>query len=357
MVDGLTFFIILVVLVLIHEFGHYIAAKRNGVYVEEFGFGFPPRVIGKKIGETLYSLNLLPLGGFVKLYGEEYHEKSPHSTTPQIPAHKAFVNKKPWQKAIIIVAGVIMNFLLGWVLISYLFTAGTPRPAGISVDSVQENSPAAVAGLQAGDTLLSLTKNGDVIDLVTTIDLIQTAKRHAGSPLMVTVRRPTGEFTYEMTPRLNPPKGQGALGIVIRQNVEIKKYPWYKAPFYGLYEAANMTRQIFVEIIRIPYQLVTQRKTDAEFAGPIGIAKVVGEARKYGIQALLEITALLSLNLAVLNIMPFPALDGGRLVFVVYEWITKKKPNANFEKYLNFAGIIVLLALSVVATISDISKL
>ncbi|PIT89239.1 MAG: RIP metalloprotease RseP, partial [Candidatus Levybacteria bacterium CG10_big_fil_rev_8_21_14_0_10_36_7] len=122
MVTAIIFFVILLILVLIHEFGHFFGAKKSGVKVEEFGFGFPPRLFGKKIGETLYSFNLIPLGGFVKLFGEEYHEEKKNKTDSQ----RAFVNKKPWQKTIIICGGVIMNFVLGWVITSYLFTVGVP---------------------------------------------------------------------------------------------------------------------------------------------------------------------------------------------------------------------------------------
>ncbi|MBP7966929.1 site-2 protease family protein [Candidatus Woesebacteria bacterium] len=356
MLTAITFFIILVILVLIHEFGHFIAAKKSGVYVEEFGFGFPPRLIGKKIGETLYSFNLLPLGGFVRLFGEEYHEEGKKKET-EIPSHRAFINKKPWQKAIIIGAGVVMNFILGWALISYLFTVGTPVPAGISIEQVQKGSPAATAGLKKGDKLEKIKVNGSEIMLKTTPDLVNAAKKYGDQEVDLYISRGGATNAIKITPRSKPPEGQGSLGIVINQLVETKKYPWYTAPFYGLIEAATMTKTILVELLKIPLQFFTAQKTNVEFSGPVGIAKIVGEARKYGINALLEITALLSLNLAVVNILPFPALDGGRMIFVFYEWITRKKPNQDLEKYLNLAGIIILLSLSALITIWDIQKL
>ncbi len=356
MLTVITFFIILVILVLIHEFGHFIAAKKSGVYVEEFGFGFPPRLIGKKIGETIYSFNLLPLGGFVRLFGEEYHEEGKKKET-EIPSHRAFINKKPWQKAIIISAGVVMNFFLGWLLISYLFTVGTPVPAGISIEQVQPNSPAKSVGLQKGDILEKIIVNGQESVLTTTPDLVNAAKKYADKPVTLQIKRKTETISVNITPRSKPPKDQGSLGVVINQIVKTKQYPWYTAPFYGLIEAAKMTKTILVEFLKILMGLLTAEKTNVEFSGPVGIAKIVGEARKYGINALLEITALLSLNLAVFNILPFPALDGGRMVFVYYEWITGKKPNQDLEKYLNLAGIIILLSLSALITIWDIRKL
>lgn len=356
MLTILIFFIILVILVIIHELGHFIAAKKSGVYVEEFGFGFPPRLIGKKIGETLYSFNLLPLGGFVRLFGEEYHEESKKKEST-IPKSRAFVNKKPWQKAIIISAGVVMNFILGWALISYLFTVGTPVPAGISIEEVQANSPAQKVGLQKGDILEKIIVNGNETVLTTTPDLVNAAKKYADQSVVMQIKRQTQTITVSITPRSKPPEGQGSLGVVINQIVKTKQYPWYTAPFYGLIEAAKMTKTILVELLKIPLSLITSQQTNVEFSGPVGIAKIVGEARKYGINALLEITALLSLNLAVVNILPFPALDGGRMVFVYYEWITGKKPNQDLEKYLNLAGIIILLSLSALITIWDIRKL
>lgn len=356
LITAITFIIILVILVVIHEFGHFMAAKKSGVYVEEFGVGFPPRAFAKKIGETLYTLNILPLGGFVKLYGEEYHEEDKIDKKDKIPASRAFVNKKPWQKTIIITAGVIMNFLLGWVIISYLFTSGVPIPAGVSIMEVQEDSPADQAGLQKGDTIISLNLDNDTVEINSTYELIQATKKYSGQEVMLSYDREGIAKTVPVLARDNPPADQGAFGIVINQEVKIQKYPWYTAPFYGLKQAFDMTRLILVEILKIPVQLITQQKTDVEFSGPVGIAKVVGEARTVGIKALLEITALLSLNLAVINILPFPALDGGRLVFIFYEWITKKRPNQNFEKYLNLVGIIILLSLSAIITVYDIIK-
>lgn len=353
----LTVFLIFLVLVLIHEFGHFIAAKKNGVYVEEFGFGFPPRLFGKKIGETLYSFNLIPLGGFVKLYQEEYHEEDKIEKKSGIPKEKGFINKKPWQKTIIITAGVVMNFLLGWVIISYLFTTGITMPNGIELNEVQPNSPAKEVGLQKGDRLVSIESDGKSRELKSSYELIQSAKEYAGQEVTLTIKRGSETRSFQVTPRENPPEGQGSLGVVIKQLVKTETYPWYTAPWYGLVEVTSMTKQIVVEILKIPVQLITTQKTNVEFSGPIGIGQVVDQARKFGFKAILEITALLSLNLAVFNILPFPALDGGRLVFVIYEWITGKKSNQTLERYMNLAGIIILLSLSALVTINDIRKL
>lgn len=357
MVTALTFLVILIILVLIHECGHFIAAKKNGVLIEEFGFGFPPRLFGKKFGETLYSINLIPLGGFVKLYGEEYYEdkkRKPDKNT--IPANRAFVNKTSAQKTIIITAGVIMNFLLGWFLISILFIQGVPTPTGVTVSHVQKNTPAYEAGLMVGDKLISISHDHKKIDIETTDDLITSTKTFADQETVLQIDRSGTQIPISIIPRSNPPKGQGSFGIVIEQQVEITHYPWYSAPYFGLIKVFSMTKAIATEILKIPVQLITQHSTNVQFTGPIGIAKIVGEARKLGVMALMEITAILSINLAVINILPFPALDGGRQIFILYEWITGKKTNQNLEHYLNFFGIILLLVLSAIITIFDIQK-
>lgn len=350
------FIVILLVLVLIHEFGHFIAAKKNGVRVEEFGFGFPPRLFGIKIGETTYSINLLPIGGFVKLFGEEYQEVKDKKLGSQLK-EKTFVNKKPWQKSLIIIAGVFMNFILGWVLISYLFTQGVPTPANkVIIEKVQSNSPAAQAGIRDGSTLIKIIKDGKEYPLKSPSDLISLAKKFGDQEISIVVRENNSTRTVKLTPRKNPPQGQGALGVVITSFVE-KKYVWYQAPFYGLIEAFTITKTIVTELLKVLFQVVTFQKPNVDVTGPVGIAQFTGQAVKLGKNAVLELTALLSLNLAVINILPFPALDGGRLVLVIYEWVTRKRVNQNLERYLNLIGIAILITLALVITINDIIKI
>lgn len=359
MLTAITFFIILLILVLIHEFGHFFAAKRLGVKVEEFGFGFPPRIFGKKIGETLYSFNIIPLGGFVKLFGEEYHEAKKAEKKAKFDdkdSKRAFINKKPWQKTIIIIGGVVMNFVLGWVITSYLFTVGVPTPNGVVIEEVQKNSPAMEKGIKKGDQIIKLTSKSGPTEILTTYDLTQKTSEFAGQEINLLIQGENKQHEISIIPRQNPPKGEGSLGVVISQKVINVKYPWYTAGFHGFVDAGRKTLFIASQILKLPAQLFVSKKQDLSFTGPVGIAKIVGDARQYGVNALLELTALLSLNLAVINILPFPALDGGRLVFIIYEWITGKRSNAKLEQYLNLGGIIVLLTLSLVITYFDIKK-
>jgi len=355
----LIFLLILTVLVLVHEFGHFIIAKKMGVKVEEFGIGLPPRLFGIKKGETLYSINLLPLGGFVKLYGEEYDEL--HKTN----INRMFVNKTPWQKTLIVLGGVIGNFLLGWFIFSYLVTQGISVPANkVIIEKVTKNSPAQIAGLKEKDTILKLIPpssrrslgEGGLIPLTSSNSLITLTQKYAGQRISLLVQRNNQQLTINLTPRINPPVGEGPLGIAITSSIE-KKYPWYTAPYYGLIEASNITYKIATELGKLILGLITFQKPRVDVAGPVGIANLSGQAIKFGGNAFLQFLGLLSLNLAIINILPFPALDGGRLVFVLYEGITKKRPNKNIEKYTNLIGFIMLLSLAALITVNDIIKL
>ncbi|EKE15363.1 MAG: hypothetical protein ACD_12C00047G0002 [uncultured bacterium] len=345
----LIFIITLSILVLVHELGHFLMAKKMGVKVEEFGIGLPPKLFGIKKGETLYSVNLLPIGGFVKLFGEEYDEHHFSSRT--------FVNKKPWQKTLIVLGGVLGNFLLGWFIFSYLVTQGIPVPTNnVIVEKVTKNSPASMAGLKEKDVITKLIYNNKSINLTSANTLIEETKKSAGKKIKLFIQRNQQQLTIDLVPRVSPPKGEGPLGIAITSFIE-KKYPWYTAPYYGLIEAFNITSKISSELGKMLFNLITFQKQNVDVAGPIGIANLAGQAVKFGRNAFLEFLALLSLNLAIMNILPFPALDGGRLVFVLYEGITKKKPNKNFEKYTNLIGFIMLLSLAAIITVNDVVKL
>lgn len=355
----LVFIAILAILVLIHELGHFLAAKKNGILVEEFGFGFPPRIWGFKYGETLYSINLLPIGGFVKLFGEEYHEANSKlaKKTGGKYNHRTFISKTPAQKAFVIVAGVFANFLLAWLLISYLFTQGVPTPTNkVMVEKTLKNSPAELAQLKPGDQLTYITVGFNSYKLESTTNLIAYSKRFAGERVIFTIKAQGKERNIMMIPRLNPPVGEGPLGLLIT-SYEEKKYSWYKAPFYGLVHSFTITKTIVTELGKTAFNFFTLKKTNVDVSGPIGIAQYTGQAIKFGRNAVLELMALLSLNLAVINILPFPALDGGRLVFILYEWVTKRRVNKHVERYVNMFGMVTLLALAALITIHDVIKL
>jgi len=345
----LIFLLILSVLVLIHEAGHYFVAKRLGVKVEEFGFGFPPRVFGKKIGETIYSINLLPIGGFVKLYGEDevgggkIPVQSSKFKVQSKDIKRAFFARPVWQRASIVLAGVIMNFVLAVVIVSYLFAiVGVPTPAKhVIVQAVVSNSPADKAGLKQGDTILAL--NGEKI--TETVQLINDTKKHLGETISLQIQDAQNHLkTVMLMPRVKSPASEGAMGVAIAK-AKITKYPWYQAPFVGTQEVLNESWLILKGLGQAINQAAVQHQVPKGLAGPIGIEQLTGTFVKEGINSILFWVSVLSLNLAILNVLPIPALDGGRLFFILIEGITGKKVNPQFEAYTHAIGMALLFSL------------
>ncbi len=352
----LVFFIVLSILVIIHELGHFAAAKLQGIRVEEFGFGLPPRVFGIKYGETLYSLNLLPFGGFVRVFGESPDDYEGKKMSEKLKK-RTFAHKKPWQRAIVLIAGVVLNFVLGWAIMSYLFTKGVPAPVDyVIVQEVTENSPAEEAGLEVGDIVDSIVVGDTVYDVNETGEFASVTKDNAGNSITLVTRRGEESSRVAVIPRLNPPEGEGALGIAIT-NFEVRQYSAWEAPYHGLIESAKITGLIGKELGKTLLRFVTFQEQEAEIAGPVGIAKLTGQAAQQGLDPLLQLIGLLSLNLAVLNILPFPALDGGQLTFVVYEWVTGRKPNQRMVHKANVVGFSLLIGLLILVTVNDIVKL
>lgn len=345
---------ILSILVFVHELGHFVVAKKIGIKIEEFGFGLPPRIISKKIGETLYSINWLPIGGFVKLAGEDLDQSSAVShQMPDKEKKKHFWARSKKERAAVLLAGVSMNFLLAVLIISYIFTQGVYVPTDrVHIEKVSSNSPAALAGLQEGDVIVSL--HGKLIN--TTDDLINYTKKRAGQETSIVVDRFGQKLNLIIIPREDPPKEQGPIGVVI-SNLEIKKYLFYQAPIYGTYEALKMSLLMLIALADILWRLVTFQPITVEVAGPVGIAQATGKAVQSGMMAVLQLMGLLSLNLAIINLLPIPALDGGRLMFVVLEKFIGRRVKPKVEQIAHQVGMAFLLALFVLITINDILRL
>ncbi len=355
----IAFIIILSVLVLIHEAGHFITAKLFGIKVEEFGFGIPPRAFGIKFGETLYSINWLPVGGFVKLYGEDEAGAGRIQTAAAKPSKnlkRAFFARPIWQRATVVVAGVCMNFFLAAFLLSFLFAfVGVPSLGNkVSVDQVINASPAQKSGLKAGDLIEAI--NGKQIK--SPEEVLLSAKNNAGKEISFKVKTSKGvEKVLKITPRIDYPKSQGPMGIVISQSQTIKKYPWYLAPIEGIKEAIKETWLILTGLGSLVSVLVTKGTIPSDIAGPVGIAQLTGKVVEIGPYAILSFVSLLSLNLAIINILPIPALDGGRLFFIVVEAVTRRKVNSTFENYAHMIGMILLLLLIGLITLHDVIKI
>ncbi len=359
MVTILVFLLILTVLVLIHEAGHFFVAKKLGIKVEEFGFGLPPRAFGIKKGETVYSINWLPIGGFVKLYGEDAAGGGKVQTKDQRPKTKdlsrAFFARPVWQRALVVVAGVVMNFLLAVLILTYFFgISGVQAPGNnVFITEIVKDSPAQKAGLKTGDQIVSI--NGEKITSPT--QLVSTTKQHLGEKLKLTILQKNKiEKNIEITPRKTYPSSQGPIGVGISSDIITKKYPLYQAPFVGILEALKYSWLILSGLIGVVSQLILHAQVPKGVAGPVGIAQLTGQFVAVGPLAVLSFVSLLSLNLAILNILPIPALDGGRLFFILIEGVTGRKVPQRFESYAHAIGMAFLLALIAVITLSDIIR-
>lgn len=359
----LVFIIILAILILVHEFGHFYSAKKCGVRVDEFGLGFPPRAWGKQIGETLYSLNWIPFGGFVKIFGENPDDES----TIGPDKARSFVGKPKWQQVIMLAAGIVMNVLFAWLLFSIAFMSGMTtgisdanskyiKDAHIMVVDVLPNSPAAKAGMVSGDEILSFSLAG-ATSSASTIEAVQAAsKGSGGKPLSFAIRRLTGDKYIAVNPEKGVVGSNYAIGISM-DLVGKANLPWYLA----IYEGARLTKDVFANIMQSIYSLIHDailgHADISQISGPVGIARLVGDAGRLGFVYLLSFTAFISLNLAVLNLVPFPALDGGRILFVIIEAIFRKPIPAKVANTINVIGFCLLIAFMLFITYRDIAKL
>ncbi|HKC14551.1 MAG TPA: M50 family metallopeptidase [Patescibacteria group bacterium] len=357
-VTVLVFLLILTILVLIHEAGHFFVAKFFNIKVEEFGVGFPPRAWGKKVGETLYSINWLPIGGFVRLYGEDEAGSGRISIGKNkkiTNTNRAFFAKPWWQRFLVGIAGVVMNFLLAVLIFSFMFAfVGVAIPGHkVIVGQVAKGSPSELAGLKPGDTIEYVGS----VKITDTQQLIAETKKHLGQEIVLKLNSNGKVREVRITPRTNYPKGEGPIGVAISQNAEIKKYSWYEAPVAGTKEAIKASWLIISAFGTVISQLFTQGAIPKDIAGPIGIAQLTGQVVQVGPFAVLYFISILSLNLAILNVLPIPALDGGRLFFILIEAVTRKKVHPKFESYAHAIGMALLLALIALVTLHDISRI
>lgn len=354
----IVFILMLSVLILIHELGHFLMARLFKMRVEEFGIGLPPRAKGLfKRGGTLFSLNWLPLGGFVKLYGEDM-ENPEQAASPE-----AFFNKPMWQRAAVLLAGVTMNFILGVVLFGVVYSyLGIPTKTDkVMIVEVGQDSPAALAGVTADSQVLKMIEGKNEITFSGIEDFVMKVDGFKGKEIeMVLLEKSGMEKSVKLTPRVNPPEGQGALGVAL-SSMEMKKYPIWQMPFrgavVGLEEAWGWGKEIASNLGMIFVNLVTGKGLPKDVSGPVGIYQVSKEVYSVGWVAVLQFMGILSINLAILNVMPFPALDGGRIAFLGIEKIIGKGKKNKIEGYVNTFGMIFLLGLMLLITVKDVIKL
>lgn len=334
---------VLAIIIIAHELGHFSTAKATGVKVEEFGIGFPPRLLAMRRGETIYSLNAVPLGGFTKMAGEE---------DPSVP--RSLASKSIATRLLVISAGSLMNFLLPLLLFSIAFMVPHDVAIGpVVVEEVAMNSPAAIAGIEPGDTLISIN-NKQVRNIY---DLQRYIQLNLGKEITMLVQHSNSTTeAFQVFPRWKPPEGEGATGLRVNMpSIDTigESQPFWKAIPMGAIECIETFILFKNEIMSWFVQGVAP-----PIAGPVGIAQITGEVAKAGISPLLEFTAFFSINIGLLNLFPLPALDGGRVVFVLLEWMRRgKRISPRTEGLIHAAGFILLMAAMLAITYQDIIRI
>jgi regulator of sigma E protease len=369
LISIIVFLLLFSLLILVHEFGHFYAARRSGVIVEEFGLGLPPRAKGlftDKKG-TLFSLNWIPFGGFVRMYGED--------STDDGMRHKegSFASKGIFPRVMIILGGVIMNFLMGFVILTYLFNVGVEpfivnqadfdyyKEQGyfeleerVTVTGFAEESKAIESGLLAED----IVKTANDTNLLTNQDLVEIAKKNVSGTVSLGVIRGDETLSFEV-----PVNDSGQMGIVIsdaplilgQKKMQLAFPQAVKQAGYETVRLSVETMRMFVKVI---FDLFTKAEISPQVSGPVGIAQLTHNATQAGgFMEILKLIALLSISLGAINVLPIPALDGGRFLSIIFEVLTGKRPNAATEAKIHAFGFIVIIVLILAVTYNDISRL
>lgn len=327
------------ILVTVHEFGHFITAKLTGMRVEEFSIGFGPKVYQQQDGETLYSLRMLPLGGYNKIAGMDPDD-------PEDP-ERGFNSKPVASRMLVILAGSLMNFVLPVLIFFGLFLAfGMDVPENKPVlGQIIEGYPAEQSGLKEGDRILSI--NGKPVH--EWMDIRNNIADSGMQPIPFEIQRDTEKLTITVTPGVNPETGKPFIGVVSSlKNVRL-------SPVQATVASVTATKNIIKNMYASLYRMVTG-KTKAEFSGPVGVAKMAGEVAHKGFDRLMQFTAMLSLNLAIINLLPLPALDGGHFVILLIEALTGHKLGKTAMQNIQKVGVAMILALTIFATFKDLTR-
>jgi regulator of sigma E protease len=351
------FIVGLIPLILIHEFGHFLMAKIMGVWAREFGIGYPPRITKLfKLGETDFTLNWIPFGGFVRLEGESpaarKEDEGPQS--PEAEEHSLY-NKPPWKRVLIFLGGPISNVLTAWIIAVLIFTSGIPK-VQVVVEEVASNSPAASADVQAGDVIVSMNDR----EVETLDDVSEETSESLGESTTLTLRRGEEEVEVELVPRADPPEGQGAMGVLIAGEEipgTLERYSVGESLLYGSRYFGNVVGMT----VMLPITIF-QRDIPLEQARPVG---VVGISRiaEYSVNQSIERSALypflnmlvlLSVSLGIFNLLPIPALDGGRILFSLIELVRGKALTPELEERIHTITFLLLIALFIFITALDI---
>ncbi len=362
------FIVLLALLILVHELGHFLAAKSVGARVDEFGIGFPPRLYAwKKEGsETTYSINWIPFGGFVKIHGENGDDEG-------ADFNRSLASKHRLAQAWVLSAGVIFNTVFAWLVISIGFMVGfpsavTPDTEGlteaprVTILSVSPDSPAEAAGLKAGDVIIDLSSgitSSYAVHAFSVEDVQNFIGASAGKKIDIAYDRRGGEEGVEIAtviPESGIVPDRGAIGISL-DLIGTVRLPFHKAFLEGGKTTGRLLSATAQGLGNLALSAVKGDADLSQVSGPVGIVGMVGDAAKEGFLTLLMFAAIISLNLAIINLVPFPALDGGRLLFVAIEAIIRRPLPQKITLWANGIGFSLLLLLMVIVTVSDVVKL
>lgn len=327
----ISFVFVFGLIVMSHELGHFLTARASDVKIHEFSLGMGPAIFTRQGPETLYSIRALPIGGYVKMEGEDGESEDP----------RAFTRKSPLKRLLILAAGAMMNFILAYILlVVIMFGLGF---ASNTIDEVVTDFPAAEAGMMAGDEIIGI----DGTEISTWEEVIQAITSSDGQTMTFTVLRDGETLDLQMTPTISEEDGQYKVGITTRLE---------KQPSKAFVYAGKQFYTFFTDIFNFFLQL-GQNNVEGEIIGPVGMVNVIGQASRLGFLNLLFIAAYISINLGIVNLLPFPALDGGRIVFVLIEMVKGSPIDREKEGYVHFIGISILMALMVFLVFRDISNL
>lgn len=355
------FIIILGILVFVHELGHFLIAKKSGIRVDEFGIGFPPKLWSKKRGETVYSINAIPFGGFVKIHGEDPEEDA----TLDKDKGRNFAYKSKWIQASVLAGGVFFNFVFAWLLISFGFMTGLPTPvsddervrdAQLVITMVSPDSPAGLAGIKPGDVITEMSSGENILPDIYPESISNFIEAYGKSEINILANRGERVLEFSMVPEEGIVAGRVAIGISMDM-IGILRLPPHEALIQGGVSTYNLTILISKGLGSFIKDAFTGNGALSQITGPVGIVGIVGDVTELGLAHLIAFTAFISINLAIINLMPFPALDGGRLLFVLIEAIKGTPIKPKIANTLNAIGFMLLILLMIVVTVNDILKL
>ncbi len=362
----IVFIIILAALVFVHELGHFLAAKISKVRVDEFAIGFPPKIWSFTKNGTRYAINMIPFGGYVKIFGEDYEREDdidPVAETKPVAKGASFADRPKSLQIFILIAGIVGNIIFAWALLSLGFMYGMPvasdssgpgitRDAVVTVVSVIKGTPAASAGVSTGDQLLTLGDGTKAINTPTDTQVQDFVSSHKDQKISLVLGHGTSKKIVSLVPQ-DLPDGKSIIGIEMGY-LSTQKLSFFPAIWQGGAMTIDLTKATATGLGQFFGSIFVGKAKFSDVTGPIGIAGIVGDAVHLGFTYLLSFTAFISINLAIINLIPFPALDGGRILFVIIEKIKGSPMNQKVVQIVNMSGLALLLLLMVVVTFHDI---